>query len=255
MPLSTEPPSTRYDILDAEKIIQTVSRLKNRIRERFGPERGLYSVCQRLLEIASQAQQRSRWIARPVISLRIASTIISLLIVVVFVLPAFFFKVGTEHLDELSELIQVLEPAMNVMVLIGATIFFLATLEIRVKRRRALRAIHELRSIAHIIDMHQLTKDPERLRPGIQLTASSPQPDMTPFLLGRYLDYCSELLSLTGKVAALYVQRFDDSVAIASANELEHLCTGLARKIWQKIIILQTMTAGVPSGQQTGLVR
>ena len=28
---------------------------------------------------------------------------------------------------------------------------------------RALKAIHELRSIAHIIDMHQLTKDPERI--------------------------------------------------------------------------------------------
>jgi hypothetical protein len=35
------------------------------------------------------------------------------------------------------------------------------TIETRVKRRRALRAIHELRSIAHVIDMHQLTKDPE----------------------------------------------------------------------------------------------
>ena len=47
------------------------------------------------------------------------------------------------------------------MVLIGAAIFFLVTLETRVKRRRALAALHELRAIAHIIDMHQLTKDPE----------------------------------------------------------------------------------------------
>jgi len=34
---------------------------------------------------------------------------------------------------------------------------------------------------------------------------------MSPFLLCRYLDYCSELLSLTGKLAALYAQSFSDT--------------------------------------------
>src|SRR5258708_24597219 len=33
----------------------------------------------------------------------------------------------------------------------------------RIKRARALKAMHELRSLAHIIDMHQLTKDHESL--------------------------------------------------------------------------------------------
>ena len=33
---------------------------------------------------------------------------------------------------------------------------------------------------------------------------------MTPFQLSRYLNYCSEMLSLTGKIAAVYIQRFDD---------------------------------------------
>jgi len=37
---------------------------------------------------------------------------------------------------------------------------------------------------------------------------------MTPFELGRYLDYCSEMLSLTGKVAALYAQDLDDPVVV-----------------------------------------
>ncbi len=49
----------------------------------------------------------------------------------------------------------------------------------------------------------------------------------------------SELLSLTGKIAALYVQRFDDPVVITAVNEVETLCTGLSRKIWQKIMIIQ----------------
>jgi len=51
------------------------------------------------------------------------------------------------------------------------------------------------------------------------------------------------MLSLTGKVAALYVQHFDDAVAVAAASEVESLCTGLSRKIWQKIMILEALPA------------
>ena len=72
---------------------------------------------------------------------------------------------------------------------------------------------------------------------------------MKPFEIGRYLDYCSELLSLTGKIAALYVQHFDDAVVIASANEVEQLCTGLARKIWQKITLLQPTDSDEPESK------
>ena len=57
--------------------------------------------------------------------------------------------------------------------------------------------------------------------------------------LGRYLDFCSELLSLTSKVAATLVQDFDDAVVLAGVNEVEELTTGLSGKIWQKITILE----------------
>ena len=122
----------------------------------------------------------------------------------------------------------------------------------RVKRRRALKAIHELRALAHIIDMHQLTKDPERvMSPGGE-TASSPKRKMKPFALGRYLDYCSEMLSIVGKIAALYVQNFDDNVVLASVNEVEALTTGLSRKIWQKIMILHSPIQRSPTDFKDG---
>ena len=125
------------------------------------------------------------------------------------------------------------------MIFIAIAIFFLMTLETRLKRRRALAAIHELRAIAHVIDMHQLTKDPERaMTPGPD-TSSSPKRDLTPFELGRYLDYCSEMLALVGKLAAVYVQRFDDSVVLEAATEVEDLTTGLSQKIWQKITLVK----------------
>ena len=131
------------------------------------------------------------------------------------------------------------DPVFNEIVIIGALFFFLFTLEKRVKRKRALSAIHELRSIAHVIDMHQLTKDPDRvISTKYTATEDSPKFTMDLFQLRRYLDYCSEMLSLTGKLAAVYVQNFDDDVALAAVNEVETVTTGLSQKIWQKIMIL-----------------
>ncbi len=114
------------------------------------------------------------------------------------------------------------------------------TTERRVKRGRALRAIHELRALAHVVDMHQLTKDPERVLVRTKDTPSSPKRELTADELTRYLDYCSEMLSLLGKLAALYVQRFEDPVALAAGNDVEQLTNGLSRKIWQKISIVNT---------------
>ena len=49
---------------------------------------------------------------------------------------------------------------------------------------------------------------------------------------------------LTSKIAALYVQYFDDRIALQAVNEIENLTTGLSRKIWQKVMILDTLSSG-----------
>ncbi|HEX9727971.1 MAG TPA: hypothetical protein VGA37_05665 [Gemmatimonadales bacterium] len=148
---------------------------------------------------------------------------------------------GLDEAPGVLDFIQALEAGINDVVLIGAAIFFVVTIETRIKRRRALDAIHELRSIAHIIDMLQLTKDPERLVSSPDDTEYASEPVMTAFALSRYLDYCSDMLSLTGKIAALYVQRFPDGTALAAVNEVETLTTGLSRKIWQKLMFIQAV--------------
>jgi hypothetical protein len=45
-------------------------------------------------------------------------------------------------------------------------------------------------------------------------------------------------------VAALYIQNFDDSVALQAVNEVEGLTTGLSRKIWQKLMIVYSAESG-----------
>ena len=52
------------------------------------------------------------------------------------------------------------------------------------------------------------------------------------------------MLSLIGKLAALYVQRFDDQVALAAVDGIEDLTNGLSRKIWQKITVLEGAAKG-----------
>ena len=88
--------------------------------------------------------------------------------------------------------------------------------------------------------MHQLTKDPDKLLRPIIDTASSPKRSLTIQELGRYLDYCSEMLSLVGKIGALYSEAFDDSEALEAVSELESFSTGVQGRIWQKIILLQS---------------
>ena len=72
-------------------------------------------------------------------------------------------------------------------------------------------------------------------------TASSPQRQLTRFELSRYLDYCTELLSLSSKLAATHAQCMDDPVVLDAVNDIEILASNLSNKIWQKIVILDTI--------------
>ncbi|MGH7519848.1 MAG: hypothetical protein ACREMI_01075 [Gemmatimonadales bacterium] len=225
-----------YLTLDAGEIVATIERLGRRIEERF-PGSGLGQVCGQLLATARLGSERAAAIARPIRSLRMATAALAIMLVVGIILVVTTLRPRMGDVD-LGQFMQGLEASLNAPVLIGAAIFFLVTVETRIKRRRAIRALHELRAIAHIIDMHQLTKDPERATGQESMTESSPHRPLSKIELGRYLDYCSEMLSLTGKVAALYVQGFDDGVALQAVNEIEDLTTGLSQKVWQKMMIL-----------------
>ena len=232
-------------------IIETIAKLQRRISERF-PESGLCNLCGELLHVARSASERSQIIDRPILWIRVSgyAMAIALILLVVWVL-ATWVRVPTEditaHRVSLSIFLATVETVTNEFIVLGAGLYFLVSLETRIKRRRALSAVHELRAMCHIIDMHQLTKDPERVLKIWKSTTNSPAQKMTPLELNRYLDYCSEMLSLTGKIAALYVRRFDDPASVAAVSEVEHLSTGLSRKIWQKIMILNQSTTHLPS--------
>lgn len=237
-------------VLRDDRIVETIEQLRLRIEDRF-PSSGLSQLCGQLCDVARRASKRSEWISNPIKSIRIAGYTVAVILVVFFVAVVTYALQNSEA-EKLGfiDLVQAVESGLNDIIFFAIAIYFLISLETRIKRQRAIEAVHELRAIAHVIDMHQLTKDPERVLRDWSATANSPTSTMTALQLNRYLDYCSEMLSLIGKIASLYVQHFDDPAAVAAVSEVEQLSTGLARKIWQKIMILNQSRHALPIADQ-----
>jgi hypothetical protein len=231
-----------YRSLNAEAVARTIELLCRRVEHRF-PDSGLAGVCRELDTISEHTKERTRWIGRPILGLRVLVAVLVVLILMALVATLRTAGAVSGHgSGGLIEIIQGIDAGLNALVLIGASVFFLLSIETRIKRRRALAALHELRSIAHVIDMHQLTKDPEYVLGEEKDSGALSRTRMSRFELSRYLDYCTEALSLTAKVAAVYAEHFDDNVALQAVNEIEDLTSGLSRKIWQKLMILHTTT-------------
>jgi hypothetical protein len=229
-----------YRQLDSVRILDTLDRLISRIEERF-PTAGLANVAREFRTLAHECVAEAQAIARPNWIVRIGTGVLIVLIVLAAVLLGvrIWQTSSPGALGTLADVVQAIEAAVNDVVFLGIAIFFIVTIETRLKRRRALKHLHQLRSIAHVVDMHQLTKDPERVFARSANTPSSPVRSMTPPELARYLDYCSEVLSLASKIAALFVQHFDDPVVLAAVTEVENLATDMSRNVWQKISLLE----------------
>lgn len=228
----------RYHHLRADRVVATLEKLRARISERF-PEAGLTQVCGELVETAQALAHEAALLSRPSLLWPLLS-----LTILGAAAASFFAIFRFLHMDGFTasapELVQGLEAGVNLVILFGGAIWFVLTLEERARRRRALDALHRLRALAHVVDMHQLTKDPTLLLDGPR-TTNSPERTMSRFELTRYLDYCAEMLALIGKLAALFADRMRDAVVINAVNDIEDLTTGLGRKIWQKITIIGTL--------------
>ncbi len=232
-----------FRTLDPDKILATAKALAERVAGRF-PDRGLRKVATEIVALTGATIAETRALVPPLWWLR------ALVAVLVLGGAALFLSVGSViSLNQLGretvDSVQGIEAAINTLVLAGLGLTALIRLEARVKRQRVARGLHGLRSIIHVIDMHQLTKDPVILMPGYAPRPESPDRLDSPQDLSRYLDYCSELLAITGKLAALYSQAVNDEGVAQAVNDIESLGSNLSRKVWQKIMMIETM-AGPP---------
>jgi hypothetical protein len=233
--MSTQPATAQFRSLDPDKIIATLDLLAQRIGERF-PHTGLERVSRELTEIARHTSASVTEIARPNILIRafVAAVIATSLGLLVWLL---LLAIGLEASSELTNIMQGLDSATSLLLVLGGLALYLSTLESRWRRERAMKSLYELRAIIHVIDMHQLTKDPSAY--GAPRMSSSPDRSMSPHQLLRYLGYCSELLSLASKVAALYADKLRDPAIVDAVGDIERLTAHLGQKIWQKIELVQ----------------
>ena len=230
---------SQYLRLDPDAVASTQQRLRERIQSRF-PNRNLVLVAGAVGEAINAVPARGQRSSRQLLVQRarwLGVTIVTLLAVGALVL-AFADAVRVSNRNASFEWVALIESTINDLVFAGIAIYFLVGMPARVDRKGILSALYSLRSLAHVVDMHQLTKDPERMRSHITPTSASTVDDMTPEQLGRYLDYCSELLAIISKTAALYTEVSGDPIVLETVSEIESLTQGLSRKIWQKLSLL-----------------
>jgi hypothetical protein len=225
--------------LSSDHVGETVAHLERRIKARFG-ERGLTKavrdlgqlvdrVCEEADESNARLRRRTR-IARTISVLIIGATAFALV-----------FTMRSAVVDGLARLVDwvpLVESVINDLVFAAIAVLFLWAIPERLERRSLLRLLHRLRSLAHVIDMHQLSKDPEQVSPNYEPTEESIRHGLDADQLHHYLAYCSEMLSLTAKTAALCGEHTADSVVLDTISTIETLTTELSNKIWQKISLL-----------------
>ncbi|MEM1099012.1 MAG: hypothetical protein AAGH92_09510 [Planctomycetota bacterium] len=251
--MSTGKPTRPEIELRSERIVMTLDLLIERIGLRL-PGRGLVDVAMELRAATAHAISETQALAKPSVWLRLAVAVLLITMCIVLVKIGMTYLRFDQQADGFS-MLEGIDAAISTVVYLGLMVLFLLTVEGRLKRRRALRAIQELRVLAHVIDMHQLSKDPERLLDKDVLTFEDGTPAvdrLTPYQMARYLDFCSEMLSLLSKVSVLYLQDLQDEVVLRAVDEIERLSTGLSQKIWQKIMILDQIIA-TGSAQSLGL--
>jgi hypothetical protein len=232
--------SGQFDRLRAQPVLETVRRLEGRIAARF-PERGLRRVAGELITLiedvdrdATDIKGRLRvahLVSRSLILLIVAATVVALGL-------ALSEAVTDSAPDSSLDWLPLIEVTINDLVFAALAVYFLFTFPDRLERGQLLDLLHRLRSLAHVIDMHQLTKDPERLRDTFRASPRSVDVGLDRQQMEAYLDYCSELLSLVGKAAALCAEKSRDAVVLDTVSTLESLTAGMSSEVWQKIQLL-----------------
>jgi hypothetical protein len=224
--------------LDIGEIRDTTRRLAARVDDRFDGH-GISRLAHELVALSSETAQRVSRLREPRRLLRAAIGVALVAVAAVLVVSASRARLGFE-VDGTDEWLEVFQNGIQDLVFVGIGVAFAIGIERRLKRREALRGLHELRSFAHVIDMHQLTKDPDSVLSPAMRADHSPARPYTRYELNRYLDYCSEMLSLTSKLAASYAQESQDPIVLGAVSGIQDLTGALSNKIWQKLTILDS---------------
>jgi hypothetical protein len=220
--------------LAAGHVGATVAQLERRIHARFG-ERGLTKAVRDLGRLVGLVEKEAD-LSRDRLRRRTRAARAVSITIVAATLAALAFGLRSAFLDGLAhgaDWVPLVESIVNDLVFAAIAVVFLWAFPERLERRVLLRL-----PLAHVIDMHQLSKDPEQASSSYTPTEHSVRHGLDADQLYHYLNYCSEMLSLTAKTAALCAEHSADGVVLETISYIETLTTELSNKIWQKISLL-----------------
>jgi hypothetical protein len=216
--------------LDPDKLIKTSKTLADWIESVFGTAH-LAKVARGVETYTKDAVATAQRLSEPVWPLRVGVWVVILL-----ALAGAVHQVLVHRFDEI---LGFLNRTGGAALYLGTALAVLIGLEVRFKRRRAVKAVNDLRALAHIVDMHQLAKDEaiEQFRDGGRTERFE-----------EYLHACTALLALLSKIGQLYAEHLPDPVTTGAVNDFEMITTGLSNKIWMKILSMKQVDAA-PTGK------
>ena len=213
--------------LDPARIVETAENLAIHI-ERKLPGRNLSALARELARIARETDERARQARRPIVPIRLASLATS-----VASLLALGYLGAHIHarwqFGTITEVFEAADAAFNLVVLLAGALWFLVTLEARIKRRQALGAIVELREFIHVIDLTQLYYTPELL--STEVASSSPQARLD----HTYLLFCTQMIGVISNLAALYSRGGAGDSILRATSEVDMLANVVTSKLLSKV--------------------
>ncbi|MGH8551539.1 MAG: hypothetical protein ACRERU_23620 [Methylococcales bacterium] len=128
--------------------------LARRVSDRL-PGGRLADLAVELVQTARQTDGRTREARRPILAIRLASALAADGSLLCLWYLASHVQARWEF-GTFTELFEAADAGFNLVVVLGGALWFLITLEARIKRRTALESIEELREFIHVIDVTQL---------------------------------------------------------------------------------------------------
>jgi len=103
--------------------------------------------------LAFDAVKKIAWMNRPILWLRSAIAIAGFLLIGIIVVTLVNLNISGD-VGSISDLAQDIEAVINDFIFVCIGVYFLIGIEGRIKRRRALDSVSELRRLAHLIDFN-----------------------------------------------------------------------------------------------------
>ena len=133
---------------------------------------GLVLTVDRQTDESAARVRRTRLLARVVSAVIVAASAFALVLVLA--------DAADEGPSQSFDWLPLIESTINDVVFAAIAVLFLWALPERLERRGRLALLHQLRSLAHVIDVHQLSEDPEQVFASYRPTPASVKTDLTP---------------------------------------------------------------------------